>query len=64
MNNGCPKCEKIKGPPRYPGDQGICLGCQLEQADSDVLQAMNRVEELKQKIAKEKINELPSSKTD
>ena len=61
MDNGCPECEKIKGPPRYPGDHGLCLDCQLEQAEHDVLKAMNRVEELKRK--KEKQNELSDSKT-
>ena len=34
----------------------LCLDCQLEQADADLLKAMNRVEEIKQKI-KEKENE-------
>ena len=52
MNNGCPKCAKISGPPKYPGDHGICLDCQLEQADADVLQAMNRRAELERKKAK------------
>lgn len=51
MQNGCPECEKLPG-----GD--ICLDCQLEQAEADVLKAMNRVEEIKQKIAKEKESEL------
>ena len=55
MGSGCPKCEDI---------QNLCLDCQLEQAESDVLKAMNRVEDIKQKIRlKEKQNELPSGKT-
>ena len=47
MGNGCPKCEKIKGPPRYPGDHGLCIDCRIEQAEHDVFKAMNRVEQLK-----------------
>lgn len=40
MNNGCPQCEKIKG---------LCLDCQIEQADADVARAMRILEELKRK---------------
>ena len=58
MLNGCKKCEAIKGPPRFPGDQGICFDHRLEQAEHDVLKAMNIVEELK----KEKEHELSDSK--
>jgi len=53
MQNGCPKCEEL-------AKMDLCLTHQLEQAEADVLKAMNRVEELKQK--KEKENELPTSK--
>ena len=49
MDNGCPQCEQING---------LCLDCQLEQADADVVQAMSRREELERK--KEKHNELSS----
>ena len=49
MDNGCPQCERING---------LCLDCQLEQADADVAQAMSRREELERK--KEKQNELSS----
>jgi len=38
MDNGCPECAKTKG---------LCIDCRLEQAEHDVLKAMNRVEELK-----------------
>ncbi len=61
MDSGCPKCEegnkmtvdtllRVRFPPE------LCLDCQLEQAEADVLKAMNRVEEIKKKIAKEKEN--------
>ncbi len=61
MDNGCPKCEKLaKKNQYYPTD--ACLGCQLEQAEATALQAMNEVERIKQKIAKEKENELPADK--
>lgn len=53
MNNGCLKCGILS-------EFDICLEHQIEQADADVLKAMNRLAELK----KEKENELPSSKTD
>ena len=46
MDNGCPQCEEING---------LCLDCQCEQADADVVQAMSRREELERK--KEKQNE-------
>jgi len=49
MKNGCPQCEEING---------LCLDCQCEQADADVVQAMSRREELERK--KEKQNELSS----
>jgi len=49
MDNGCPQCEQING---------LCLDCQCEQADADVVQAMSRREELERK--KEKQNELSS----
>ena len=51
MDNGCPKCEKL-------AINDLCLDHQLEQADADVLKAMNRYKELKKK--KEKQNELNS----
>ena len=57
MDNGCPKCKKLTDDYIFGHTLlDICLGCQLEQADSDVLKAMNKVEKLKQKIAKEKEN--------
>jgi len=46
--------------PDHP-DNCQCYNCRLEQAEHDVLKAMNRVEELKRK--KEKQNELSDSKT-
>jgi len=58
MGSGCPKCREIYLN-RVRGETwGICLDCQLEQADADVLKAMNRYKELKKK--KEKQNELNS----
>lgn len=39
MKNGCPKCEKL------PPDE-LCLDCQIEQADWEVLSAMNKLERL------------------
>jgi len=45
MDSKCPKCEDI---------QNLCLDLQLEQADADVLKAMNRVEEIKKKISEQK----------
>ena len=64
MGSGCPKCREIYLN-RVRGETwGICLDFQLEQADADVLKAMNRVEDIKQKIRlKEKQNGLPSGKT-
>ena len=43
MDNGCPKCEKLM-------IYEMCLYCQRDHADADLLKAMNRVEEIKQKI--------------
>jgi hypothetical protein len=46
---GCPKCDEA-------GE--MCIDCQIEQADANVLKAMNRLEELKAKKAEmEKKNE-------
>ena len=50
MGSGCPECEDI---------QNLCLGCQLEQADADVLKAMNAVERIKKEIALQKIIDNP-----
>lgn len=52
MDNGCPECKKLPLYRRYKrdGSMNLCLTCQLEQAEATVLQAMNRVEEVKQKI--------------
>lgn len=66
MDNGCPKCEKIAKEHEekygtyyaFPSASTLCLGCQLEQADADVLKAMNRQAELKKK--KEKENAVPN----
>jgi len=44
MDNGCPKCEEI---------EGLCIDCQLEQADADVVRAMRIREELEKKKANE-----------
>ena len=44
------QCEHYIPPP------GLCLNCQLEQAEATTLQAMNKVEEIKQKLKKEKEN--------
>uniref|UniRef100_A0A6M3JCC5 Uncharacterized protein n=1 Tax=viral metagenome TaxID=1070528 RepID=A0A6M3JCC5_9ZZZZ len=38
-DTGCLKCDVLPG-------NAMCLDCQLEQADADVLQAMNRRAEL------------------
>ncbi len=61
MLNGCPKCEEGNKMTagtlhllRFPPE--LCLDCQLEQAEATVLQAMNAVERLKQKIVKAKEN--------
>ena len=53
MNNGCPKCEKL-------GEHGLCLKHQLEQAEWSSMRWMNEVERIKQKIAKEKENDVSS----
>jgi len=57
MDNGCPKCEKLTK--EYLTEWGrnldiFCLVHQLEQAEQTAYAAMNQVEEIKQKIAKEK----------
>jgi len=57
MDNGCPKCEKLREKDILAAAYSdLCIDCRLEQAEHDVLKAMNRVEELK----KEKQNELSS----
>ena len=76
MDNGCPKCGKVKhkhcsvgrcvknhdGITCHPGgvqcehyipQPKLCIDCRLEQAEHDVLKAMNRVEELKKVKEKE-----------
>ena len=58
MDNGCPECEKLAiekyGNHIVPFHlTGLCLDCQLEQADADVLKAMNRYKELKKKKEKQ-----------
>lgn len=57
MDNGCPKCEKLAYE-SFMNNKGfsadLCLRCQLEQAEQDRDVAIKKVEELKQKIAKEK----------
>ena len=58
VNNGCPKCEELVNKHVIGEYYELCLKCQLEQAEATVLQDMNRVEEIKQKIAKEKENAL------
>ena len=40
MDNGCPQCEQING---------LCLDCQCEQADADVVQALTRREVLERR---------------
>jgi hypothetical protein len=59
MENGCPKCEnKLKEAKwLYYDNRDLCIDCQIEEADHDVLVAMNRVEQLKK--IKEK-HELPT----
>ena len=57
MDNGCPECEKLTK--EYLTEWGVsidifCLTHQLEQAEQTVYAAMNEVERIKQKIAKEK----------
>ena len=42
MDNGCPKCALLDF-------DKLCIDCQLEQADADVLKAMNKRAELEQK---------------
>ena len=54
MDNGCKKCALLDF-------DKLCIDCRLEQAEHDVLKAMNRVEELKRK--KEKQNELSDVST-
>ncbi len=67
MDSGCPKCEegnkmtvdtllRVRFPPE------LCLDCQLKDAEWEAMRWMNKVEEIKQKIAKEKENELPTDK--
>ena len=52
VDNGCPKCEKLaeeywKRWGTFP--DVLCLDCRIEQADADVLKAMNRLEELQKR---------------
>ena len=56
MDNGCSKCEAIAK--EHFGRWGtfgcdLCIDCRIEQAEHDVLKAMNRVEELKKVKEKE-----------
>jgi len=56
MDNGCPECEELTK--EYLTEWGrnldiFCLTHQLEQADADVLKAMNRYKELKKKKEKQ-----------
>jgi len=54
MDNGCPECEKL-------GKDDLCLSCELEYREWNVMRWMNAVEDTKQKIRlKEKQNELNS----
>ena len=56
MDNGCPKCKEIWEKSEWkPFDEShlICIDCRLEQAEADVLKAMNRVEELKKEKEQE-----------
>ncbi len=53
-DTGCPACDKLPGVDR-------CLKCQKEEADAEVVKAMDKVEEIEQKEAKEK-HELSNSK--
>jgi hypothetical protein len=64
MTNGCPKCLKLaiekygrRNLSSYY-DMVLCLSCQKEQADADLLKAKNRVKEIKQKIRKERTCEV------
>ena len=47
MDNGCPKCKKLFDEHIIGELLQLCIDCRLEQAEHDVLKAMNRVEELK-----------------
>jgi len=50
MGNGCPECEKL-------GKDDLCLSCELEYREWNVMRWMNAVEDTKQKIRlKEKQN--------
>ena len=63
MDNGCPECEKLAiekyGNHIVPFHlTGLCLDCQLEQAEWEMFRWMNTIEDIKQKIRlKEKQNE-------
>lgn len=63
MTNGCPKCDELLKKPFQLSFYGsnLCLDCQLEQADADVLKAMNRYEELKKKKEQENDDKVSSS---
>ncbi len=46
MINGCEKCAQV---------EGLCLDCEIEQADADVCRAMHLLERLQKK--KQKLEE-------
>jgi len=54
MDNGCPKCALLDF-------DKLCIDCQLEQADADVLKAMNRRAELEQKKEQENADDYNSN---
>jgi len=55
MDNGCPKCKALFDGHIIGEAWDLCIDCQIEQAEYDILKAMNRVEELKKE--REKQNE-------
>ena len=56
MTNGCPKCKKLFDEHVIGEMLSLCIDCRLEQAEHDVLKAMNIVEELKKEKADEPEN--------
>ena len=42
-SNGCPKCQEIFDNHVIGEQLSLCIDCRLEQAEHDVLKAMNEV---------------------
>lgn len=56
MSNGCPKCEKKRKEAKWLNmdeKENLCIDCQIEQAEIDVLRDMEIVEKLKKRKEQE-----------